>query len=391
MATPVGDIVRQAAAAYDGIQSFEATETVAAGPISCEARVRFRKPDRIAVDYVRYEDPLAVFEDRLTGGAEFAPAELVGMHLVHDGSETWLHDPRTNVALRKPGRKLSAPLEPMSVLGEIGFLPSLAHDFLVRDEGEEAVDGRQAFRLGLRPKAAYRSLLLKEEVFPLSSAVLLLEKETSFPLRVEFRPAPETGLALLVGPRNSIRISYGNVRLNRAEETAFAPPVDARVFREEVVAADRLAERLPSRVSLERIGEAGYRIYGSRASLTSNEAADRGYATFALAPSTPEGQAPETVVSVRTGNYLSRNMARRRTLLAEGGEAVSLDGLPARLLDRTALVRDELPEGVERDLLELGWERDGVFWFLLGEGLGRPALLDLARALARREASGVPS
>ena len=391
MATPVGDILRQAAAAYDGIQSFEATETLAAGPISCEARVRFRKPDRIAVDYVRYEDPLAAFEDRLTGGAEFAPAELVGLHIVHDGGETWLHDPRTNVALRKPGRTLFAPLAPMSVLCEIGFLPTLARDFLVRDEGEETVDGRPAFRLGLRPKAGYRSLLLKEEVFPLSSAVLLLAKETSFPLRVEIRPAPETGLALLVGPRNSIRISYGNVRLNRTEEIAFTPPVDARVFREEVVAADRLAEWLPSRVPLETIGEVGYRIYGSRVSMTSNEAADRGYATFALAPSAQEGQAPDAVVSVRTGNYLSRNMARRRTLLAERGEAVSLDGLPARLLDRTALVRDELPEGVERDLLEVGWERDGVFWFLLGEGLGRPALLDLARVSARAEPSAPPA
>jgi hypothetical protein len=82
------------------------------------------------------------------------------------------------------------------------------------------------------------------------------------------------------------------------------------------------------------------------------------------------------------GNYLSHNMSRRHAFLSEHGEAVALGALTARLVDRSALWSDELPEAASRPILEVGWEDNGVHWFLLGEDLERENLVGVAKALA---------
>jgi hypothetical protein len=56
--------------------------------------------------------------------------------------------------------------------------------------------------------------------------------------------------------------------------------------------------------------------------------------------------------------------------------------MAARLVDRSALWSDELPEAASRSILEVGWEDNGVHWFLLGEDLDKETLVGVARALA---------
>jgi len=152
---------------YEVLESFTATEIITAGSICVEARVRYRKPGMITVEYRHYEDPLTAFEERYAGGAEFVAAELTGMQFMHDGHVTWIYDAKNNVVIRKPGQTLYSPLRGASAIAEIGFLHDLTRDFLLRDGGAEMIHGRSAHLLEMKPKVRQRSLLLKEEIFPM--------------------------------------------------------------------------------------------------------------------------------------------------------------------------------------------------------------------------------
>lgn len=386
MAQSAIEIARAATAAYRTLEGFEATQTLSAGSIRAEARVRYRRPGKITAEYHTYQDPLGEFEERLTGAPEFVSDELIGMQLVYDGYGTWLYDPRSNVALHKSGRALYAPLHGMHVLAELGFLRDLTHDFLLRDEGEETIAGRPTRRLGLKPKAPHRTFLLKEELFPVQRATVAFDAETSFPLRITYTPSHDSVLYYLVGPSTPITVEYADVRIGEVadERFSFTPPEETRVFREEQLLRDALTERLPFAVPLEALERRGVTFYGDRAVVTLDEAAERGYALFTLVPPKSEGEDPgPQVLSLRVGNYLSRNMSRRRATLAEHGESLELGGLKARFLDRSARIKDDLPEIAERRVMEVAWEDGGVFGFLLGEGLTKEALLELAGLLAQ--------
>ncbi|MFQ6117512.1 MAG: outer membrane lipoprotein carrier protein LolA [Candidatus Bipolaricaulia bacterium] len=381
------ELARAAMSAYEKLESFEATQRISAGPINAEARVRFKKPGKITAEYRSYQDPLSEFEEKLTGGPEFAADDLIGMQIVCDGRGTWLHDSGSNAATHKPGRALYTPLPGADVLAEIGFLRDLTRDFLLRDEGEETIAGRAARRLGLKPKAQHRSLLLKEEVFPVEKATLALDSETHFPLRITYIPSRGSALSYVVGPSTTIVIEYESVRLNDVDEQlfVFTPPDGALIFREETAARDVLENKLPFDLHLDVLQECGYKLYGDRATLTIGEEKGRAYTLLTLVPrqQTGEGEPATHLLSLRVGNYLSPNMSRRRAFLAERGERISLDDISARFLDRGALVKDQLPEAAGRKILEVGWEHDGVWWFLLGEELDKEALVELAKALAR--------
>ena len=381
------ETARAAMAAYGRLASFEAVQRITAGPISAVVRVRFRKPDRIAVDYESYKDPLMEFEEGFTGGPEYSPDELVGMQIFYDGSGTWLYEARRELATHKPGRAVFGPLPRTNVLAEIGFLRDLVRDFLLRDEGEESIGGRAALRIGLKPKAPHRSLLLKEEVFPIDRGTVALDKETLFPLRVTFHPNRLSPVAYLIGPSTPVVVEYSEVCLDRADEAAFsfAPPAGVRVFREEAVPVGELAERLPFPFRVEALAQAGpYRPFGSHALVTKSDSDGRAFAQMAFVR-TEEEEKDEQLsgsLSLRVGNYLSHNMSRRHAFLSEHGEAVALGALAARLVDRSALWSDELPEAASRSILEVGWEDNGVHWFLLGEDLDKETLVGVARALA---------
>ena len=377
---------RSAVAAYEKLQSFEATQRLTAGPIGASARVRFRRPDRVALDYSSYKDPLTEFEESLTGGPEYAPDEIVGTQLCYDGQGTWLFEARQETATYKRGRVVFAPLAGASVFGELGFLHELTRDFLLRDEGEETLGGRPTYRIGVKPKARYRSLLLKEEVFPIERATIAFDAEHSFPLRIAFFPHRLSPLFSLVGPSRPVEIEYSDVRLGHLSDGdfAFSPPAGARVFREEVVAEEELPGRLPFRLHADALEAMEVELFGKQALVTESEAKDRAYAQLTLV-SRESGSRDEEArrsLSLRVGNYLSHNMGRRRALLSEHGDAVSLGKIPAQFVDRSALVNEQLPEAVDRQILEIGWEQNGVYWFLLGEGFTRQALLDAAQTLA---------
>lgn len=387
MGQPVRELARQAMSAYDAFESFEATQKISAGPIHAEARIRFKKPDKITVEYRSYQNPVSEFEERFTGAVEFVADELVGMQLIYDGQGTWLYEAKNDVALYKLGRTLYSPLPWTNTLAEIGFLRDLTRDFLLRDEGEETVAGRSARRLGLKPKVQHRSFLLKEEIFPMKKATLTLDEQTAFPLRISYKPVSSSALSLLVGPSTLVTVEYSDVVLDKVDEDrfSFAPPDDARVFREELVSKDTLEDVLPFSVPLSVFEEhGGYTLHGDRVTAVLNEGKDRGYAILTLV-SVQDAQDDERLkntLTVRVGNYLSRNMSRRRAMLSEKGESTSLDDVAARFLDRGALVQEQLPETSTRSMMELGWERDGVYWFLLAEEVEKEALIELATVLA---------
>jgi outer membrane lipoprotein-sorting protein len=389
----VSELSRKTMSAYETLAGFAATQTITAGSISAEARVRFRKPNKITAEYRSYKNPLAEFEEELAGGAEFVAQELIGMHLVYDGQGTWLHDAKNDVATCKLGRALYAPFPETSVLAEIGFLGSLTRDFLLRDEGEETCAGRSAHCLGLRPKVQYRSYLLKQEVFPIKEASLTIDKETFFPLKIVFTPIHPSTLSYLLGSSIAITIEYTDLRLEPPEEKmfSFTPAQGTRVFREEIVSREALNETLPFHLPLSELeAQAKVQLYGDRATVTINEEKDRAYAFFTFVPAEGAGsiEADSYALSLWVGNYLSLNMNRRRATLSERGERIPLEGVSARLVDRGKMLKEKVPQAPERSILEIGWENRGVFWFILAENLEGDRLVEIAKILARSEAKG---
>lgn len=386
MAYTTTELARNAMSAYAALKGFTATQKIAAGPIRAEARVRFQKPNKVTVEYRDYQNPLADLEEELAGGAEFLSDELIGMQLSYDGHGTWLYDAKNDVAIHKSGRVLYAPLPGTNVLAEIGFLETLTHDFLLRDEGEEEIKGRKAQRLGLKPRVPHRSSLLKEEVFPVKKASLVLDAETFFPLKITYVPSYPSTLSYLLGSGTSAAIEYNDVHLGETDEKlfSFTPPEGTRVFREQVVPREGLNEMLPFSVPLDRLEEqAKLKLYGNRATVTVNEVKDRAYALLVLVPSEEKADDGDSyALSLRVGNYLSLNMNRRRAALSEHGEEVSLEGLSARLFDRGEVLKEKVPQAPERPVVEIGWEREGVHWFLLGENLPKGLLLEIAKIIA---------
>jgi len=388
MGETVRELARRAVSVYDALDSFEATQTISAGPIHAEARIRFNKPDKMTVEYRSYRNPLSEFEERFTGAAELVADELVGAQLIYDGQGTWLYDTKHDVALYRLGRTLHSPLPWTSTLAEIGFLRDLTRDFLLRDEGEETIAGRPTRRLGLKPKTPHRSSLLKEEVFPMKKASLALDEQTAFPLRIRCWPSDSSALALLVGPSTHVTVEYSNVILNKVDEArfSFSPSDNVRAFREELVSTDTLEEVLPFSVPLTVFEQhGGYTLHGDRVPVVLDDGKGRGYALFTLgAAQQQDAQNDEplgSTLTVRVGNYLSRNMSRRRAMLSDQGEEIVIDPVSARLLDRGALVKDQLPTEAQRQIIEVGWEQDGTYWFLLGEGLDKDALIELVTAV----------
>lgn len=384
------ELARAAMSAYEELDSFEVTQKINAGKISAEAHIRYRKPGKMTVEYRAYQDPLSEFEEKLAGGVEFIGNELIGMQLIYDGHGTWIYDAGNNVALYKPGKKLYSPLRGSSSLGEVGFLRGLTSDFLLRYEEAEAIAGRDAHRVGLKPKVSHRSLLLKEESFPIKRATLVLDAETSFPLKISCYPTQRSPMAYLVAPGTPVVIEYVNPQLNKVDDQrfSFTPPKGTRVFREQVVGKDKLGELLPFDLPLEALeGDEKYDLYSDRAVLTVNEEKDRGYVLLTLVPrqENEEKEHAPAMLSLCVGNYLSRNMNRRRAFLSEQGEKLMLGKVTAQFLDRGALVEDQLPTGMKRKIMELGWKKGETYWFLLAEELDKESLVKYAQELAKTE------
>ena len=121
MGQTMRELARQAMSAYDALESFEATQKISAGPIHAEARIRFKKPDKITVEYRSYQNPVSDFEERFTGAVEFVADELVGMQLIYDGKERGSTRPRTMLP--------SISSDELSTRRCLGRIPWLKSDF----------------------------------------------------------------------------------------------------------------------------------------------------------------------------------------------------------------------------------------------------------------------
>jgi len=327
-----------------------------------------------------YHSPLAELEERLANGAEFTGDELTGMTFCYDGSATWAFDPKGTTVVRTSERSLPEPLPGVRALGEVGFLETLTRDFLVRDAGEETIDGESVRLLGLKPKAPHRSYLLKTVSFPIRRATIAVDN-AGFPRRIEFHPASATLLASLLG-RDPVAIQYENVRREAPDNALFSPSPseDAHVFRETFASVDEMSDSVPFPLSLSPLTQRGYRPLDGGGTVAVDEEHARGYCTVSFAIQGDE--ATQRVVTLRVGNYLSRNMSRRRIALVERGDAARIGTIDGKLLDRGSEWADQTGEETPRTLLEAFWSDDGLFAFLLGDGVGREELVELASALA---------
>ncbi|HDL85711.1 MAG TPA: hypothetical protein ENH11_05215 [Candidatus Acetothermia bacterium] len=381
MARSISELARAAMKVCEDLEGFSATETVSAGPIKAEGRIRYRRPGKITLEYRTYEDSLAEFEEKLAG-SEFIPEELLGMQIVHDGRGTWLYDVKRNVALRKLGRRLYSPLRLPDGIAEIGFMCHLTRDFLLRDEGQEEINGKKARKIGLKPKTQERMSLFKDEVFSLKRAILSIDPETLFPMRILFYPSQRSPLYYIAGPSTPITIDYKDVLFAVPNEDlfSFTPAEETRVFNEEEVGEKALADKLPFALPFDQITQRGYKLYNDRITVTANESRERAYVFLSFEKKQASSK-QITGISLRVGNYLSPNMNRRRALLADSGEEIDLGGAKGRIIDRSALLKDEIPESVRRSLIEMGWQDGDVHWFLLGEGLNRDDLVGIATAM----------
>ncbi|MEA3238325.1 MAG: hypothetical protein U9Q94_00855 [Candidatus Bipolaricaulota bacterium] len=382
MKRSISELAHAAMKACEDLEGFSATETINAGSIRAEGRIRYRRPGKITLEYRTYEDPLAEFEEKLAG-SEFIPGELLKMQIVHDGRETWLHDIKRNVAFRKLGRRLYSPLRFPDGIAEIDLMCHLTHDFLLRNEGEEEINGKKTRKIGLKPKTQERMSLFKDEIFSIKKAILSIDAETLFPMRIVFYSSQRSPLYYIAGPSTAITINYKDVLLTVPDDAffSFTPSEETRVFREEEVSEKDLADRLPFALPLDQITKRGYVLNDRRGTITTNEAADRAYALLSYAEKKSDNKRTSGL-SLRVGNYLSPDMNRRRALLADSGEEIDLGGTEGRIIDRSALLKDEIPESVRRSLIELGWQQDEVYWFLLGEGVQKDDLVSIASAIA---------
>ncbi|MCK5245839.1 hypothetical protein KAR02_03015, partial [Candidatus Bipolaricaulota bacterium] len=115
---------------------------------------------------------------------------------------------------------------------------------------------------------------------------------------------------------------------------------------------------------------------------------ERAYATaqFSAANASSKDDASSPRLALTLGNYVSRNMARRRTTFSEMGKPSSQDSLPLKLLDRREQWEQLLP-GVDTQHapVEAFFEKDGVFWFLSGMGMDLDSMEKLARDLYEPE------
>ena len=386
MERSISDLAHAVMKTCQDLEGFSATETLSAGSIKAEVRIRYLRPGKITLEYRSYDDPLAQFEEKLAG-TEFTPGELLGMQIIHDGRNTWLHDAKRNVLVKKLGRRLYSPLRLPDGIAEIDFACHLTHDFLLRDEGEEEINGKKARRIGLKPKTTERMSLFKDEVFPLKRAILAIDEETLFPLRILFYPSQRSPLYYIAGPSTPITIEYKDVLFSVPKEEGFSvtPAEGTRVFSEEEIEKNNINGKLPFDLQIEEIVKRGYELYGNRALATVDDDRKRAYAFLPFEKK--EGDSKQTSgISLRVGNYLSPDMNRRRALLSERGEEIDLGGTKGQIVDRASLVKEEIPKSVQRTLHEIGWQEGDVYWFLLGEGIDRDELVDIVTSMTSEDA-----
>lgn len=386
MTPSVSEFARLSVAASRERVGFEATQITESNGLRIEAMVRRLGSRSIHAEYRTYQSPWTELEETLSGQVEFIGDELCGFGLHCEGQVTWIYDPSTNTAIRKIGTQLFEPIPGLATLGELSFLDSLTSDFLLRDMGEERIDERVVRRINLRPKQAYRSQLLSAMSFPIRKATIDFDTETFFPVCISFVPSSGSPAASIIGTNATILIKYKDVRLLDAPDSAkpFVPPADARVFQESNVPIQDLPDSVPFQMPLHTVFDHGFEAGERPALLTIDAESERAYVTAhftSTSDSTDEGLPPPRL-TICVGNYMSRNMARRRTAFSDREGSPSAEPLPVKLLDRSELWEQGLP-GIDTQHApaEAFFEKEGAFWFLSATGFRMDSMEALARDL----------
>ena len=379
----VAEFARLASAASKERVGFEATQVTESNGLRIEAAVRKHGSHSIHIEYQVYQSAWTDLEETLSGQVEFVGDELCGFVLRCEGQVTWVYDPSANTAIRKPGYRLFEPIPGLTTLGELAFLDTLTQDFLLRDMGEERSDEHLVRRIALKPKQDYRSQLLSAMTFPIRKATIDFDAETLFPLSISLVPSSGSPAASIVGTDAPIRITYKDVRLLESSDSVnpFAPPADAHIFEESRVSVQDLADSVSFSMPLLPLTDRGFEAGEWLALLTLDAESQRAYATVHLSATGDSSEDDRTSpqLTLYVGNYVSRNMARRRTTFSEIGKPHSKESLPVKVLDRSELWEQRLP-GIDRQHapIEAFFEKDGVFWFLSATNTG----LDSIEALA---------
>jgi len=376
------EIARSAVAAHRQREGFEATQTVRAAGLDVVARIRQHAPHRLTVAYSEYRSPFLDLDEALTGNPEFTGEDLVGLSFITDGKNTWIHDPGKAVAWLKPHRWIADPLPGGACVGELDFLDTLTKDFLFRDAGPAIVSGRAVRQLGIKPKHAISSNLVRTTRFTIRRGEIAFDEETYFPLRITLHPIADSPLYAVCGPDRPLVVEYANVRIQPPDPALFdfAPPDGTRIFRETDRPLDDACDQAPFPIRTDALLDAGFAPLPGGVRLTLEDEAQRGYLTALLIRPGEDGV--DAMLTLRAGNFLSRNMGRRRATIADHAESLTIGDATGRLLDRSDAWSQHLPntESVPAHF-ELAWADGDVYWFLAAEGIDRNELLVLGERL----------
>ncbi len=389
MPSSVATFAQLASEAFNERDGFEASQTIHSSGLRIEAHVRRLGPRSIHVEYRSYQSPWLQLQESLTGLVEFVADELCSMTLDCDGHHTWIMDRSSSTAWRKKGCQLYEAIPGLSMVGELSFLERLSQDFLLRDEGEHTVADRCVRRMGLKPKVSYRSALLSTVTFPIRKATVDFDSQTYFPLQITFFPSEESPAASILGPQASIHISYNDVRILKEESSpaAFTVPEDFRQFDESTVVSSDIDQQLPFSVNQAILGQHGFDAESARAVMNRDSQSDRAYVTLQYASpaqptmneATPDERPISPMLTLTVGNYVSRNMARRRKTISEDGQLASDPSLPLKLLDRKPIWESQF-QGIDtrHAPVEAFFEKDGVYWYASATGIALDSLESLA-------------
>jgi outer membrane lipoprotein-sorting protein len=365
---------------YEELKSFEADQEINTGGLSIKSHVKFKKPRKLVVEYDQYRNPFEDFEIQVSGGPEFSGDDLSEARLVYDGRFTWVHLINKDAVYKKEGKRLGSPFTGVDVFGQLGFLPDLVSDFLLKDEGEGEVNGRPVDRIGIKPKDSRRSLFLKDEVFNLDKAELAIDKELGLPLKITYYPGQEEQIRFPASQGGPVYVEYSNYEVDdlAGQDFSFDASGVDKVFEESLVEEEEFSDKFPLPVSLDAIEEKGYELAQDEISVNLDRGEEKGFSSLVFVSSDGEEGRATASIQLLAGNYFSREMSRHRSFVAENGEQLEGKGLKGKFVNRGERVKDRLPEELEREIYEIGWQEDGAFYYLLGQGVEREELIELA-------------
>ncbi|MFP3953173.1 MAG: hypothetical protein ACOC88_03405 [Candidatus Bipolaricaulota bacterium] len=369
--------------AYDKLKSYECDQEVTAGDLRIKAHVKFMKPRSIAVEYEEFTNPIEEFQSDLFGGPEFNGDDLESMRLVYDGSSTWAHILNKKTAIKKEGKQLYTPFAGVEIVGQLGFLSDLLTDYLLKDDGKGKINGRDVYKLGLKPKTRRRSYFLKEELFNLDSAQLAIDRETQLPLKITYRPGERDQLRYTSSQGGPLYVEYSDYKVDKPSKRDFqfdSSKID-KIFEEERLPREKVVKGFPITLDLEGVAEEGFQPAEDQLRVTSNREGDRKYTSIAFVGTSEEDGGS---LQLLAGNYLSREMSRHRTFLSENGDPIDVDGKEAKVANRGENVKERLPNELKSDILEIGLESGGGFYYLLGQDVDREEMVRVLSALTSR-------